>query len=727
MSPKFLFLILIGSTFVSTANAVVTTNRWADASGGEHKWETASEWSLGVPPSQAQNYTVIDEKLAGSGKRNIVIDSDTVLSNAINGCLTINNLALSLAPNVLHVDDTGSTALTVLQTLSISNSSTLIITNSTVTLAAANASGTQFGVDGSVMLESGTITVAVNTFDGSYGPFSEIIGVNLSGTLTVAGGLNSVAGSGVVIGYNAGSVGTVLITGGTLSMGGDNNIGWSGVGSLIQSGGTAEMIGEFLGVNFGAEGTLTVAGGEHLVVGTDGLNISSALGTTGTVWVTGGTLETSGTDTLIGDFGVGSLIQSNGTVFVQDEILGKDGGEGLLVVAGGTHVIEDFGLIVGYSVTAGSVWFTGGSLLATNLGGIVISLGFLTQSNGTLAASGEAVGEAPFSGLEGIGGAGTLTIAGGIHAVGFGGLTVGDIAGSTGTVWFTGGQLLATSFSNIIGNDAVGSLVQSNGEMQMIFSEYVGNSAGGEGTLTVAGGTHTVEDGELTVGNSAAATGSVWVTGGQLATDSAVIGLAGVGQMSVSNGNWQAGDVSVGAANGGQGTLTVAGGTSVVSSDLTIGTPDCTGRGTVIVNSGSLFVTNAAHNAVLDLESGTLTLRGGNLVVDVLVKTNPCALFQQTGGRLVVGGVTTIVSPPVFSVISISRNGNDMRITWQTPGGVTNAIQATNGGLGGSYNTNFNDLASFIFGPSGEVTNTYVDVGGATNMPSRFYRIRLVP
>jgi len=206
-----------------------------------------------------------------------------------------------------------------------------------------------------------------------------------------------------------------------------------------------------------------------------------------------------------------------------------------------------------------------------------------------------------------------------------------------------------------------------------------------------------------------------------------VIGVAGVGQMSVSNGNWQVEDVSVGAASGGQGTLTVAGGMSVVSSDLTIGTPDCTGTGTVTVTGGSLFVTNATHNAVLDLENSTLTLSGGTLVADIFVKTNPCAVFQQTGGRLVVGGVTNIVVPPLFSITAISREGNDMRISWQTGGGVTNAVQATNGGPGGSYNTNFNDLASFIFGPSGEITNTYVDPGGATNIPSRFYRVRLVP
>jgi hypothetical protein len=210
--------------------------------------------------------------------------------------------------------------------------------------------------------------------------------------------------------------------------------------------------------------------------------------------------------------------------------------------------------------------------------------------------------------------------------------------------------------------------------------------------------------------------------------DGVVIGQAGAGQMTMSNGNWQAVGVSLGAASGGNGTLTAAGGMSVVSSNLTIGTPDCMGVGTVIVTGGGLFVTNAAHNAVLDLENSILTLSSGTLVIDVLLTNNPCGVFQQTGGTLVVGGVTNIVSPAQFSITAISRVGNDIRITWQTPGGVTNMVQATNGGPGGSRNTNFVDLSpQFILTGSSSIRTNYLDVSGATNSPSRYYRVRLVP
>ncbi len=78
-------------------------------------------------------------------------------------------------------------------------------------------------------------------------------------------------------------------------------------------------------------------------------------------------------------------------------------------------------------------------------------------------------------------------------------------------------------------------------------------------------------------------------------------------------------------------------------------------------------------------------------------------------------------------IISVApQNNGDMLITWETVGGVTNAVQATTGG----YNTNFVDITTpphIIVSGSGDVTTNYTESGGATNGPSRFYRVRLVP
>ncbi|HUJ71905.1 MAG TPA: glycoside hydrolase family 2 TIM barrel-domain containing protein [Verrucomicrobiae bacterium] len=79
-----------------------------------------------------------------------------------------------------------------------------------------------------------------------------------------------------------------------------------------------------------------------------------------------------------------------------------------------------------------------------------------------------------------------------------------------------------------------------------------------------------------------------------------------------------------------------------------------------------------------------------------------------------------------FRITSIVRQGNDFRITWMMGPGKTNALQWTAGAGDGSYNTNtFIDLFN-VTNTVGTTTN-YLDPGGATNFPSRYYRVRLVP
>ena len=81
-----------------------------------------------------------------------------------------------------------------------------------------------------------------------------------------------------------------------------------------------------------------------------------------------------------------------------------------------------------------------------------------------------------------------------------------------------------------------------------------------------------------------------------------------------------------------------------------------------------------------------------------------------------------------FRIISAVRQGSDIAVTWTTAGGKTNVVQAVTGGVNGSYNTNFTDISGqIIVSGSGDATTNYVDSGGATNTPSRYYRVRLAP
>jgi hypothetical protein len=79
-----------------------------------------------------------------------------------------------------------------------------------------------------------------------------------------------------------------------------------------------------------------------------------------------------------------------------------------------------------------------------------------------------------------------------------------------------------------------------------------------------------------------------------------------------------------------------------------------------------------------------------------------------------------------FLITSVVSFGSDVLINWMTGIGKTNALQWTAGAGDGSYNTNsFADLF-IVTNTTGTVTN-YLDVGGATNFPARYYRVRLVP
>jgi hypothetical protein len=70
-------------------------------------------------------------------------------------------------------------------------------------------------------------------------------------------------------------------------------------------------------------------------------------------------------------------------------------------------------------------------------------------------------------------------------------------------------------------------------------------------------------------------------------------------------------------------------------------------------------------------------------------------------------------------MLSIGPQGDDIVITWQTAAGKTNAVEA------GELLTNHTDIAGWIV-TTGAQTNC-TDVNGATNVPPRFHRLRLVP
>jgi hypothetical protein len=88
-----------------------------------------------------------------------------------------------------------------------------------------------------------------------------------------------------------------------------------------------------------------------------------------------------------------------------------------------------------------------------------------------------------------------------------------------------------------------------------------------------------------------------------------------------------------------------------------------------------------------------------------------------------------------FRITLITRQGNNVRVTWMTAGGRTNVVQ---GGLGDferssiSYSNLFFDISPpFVIPGSGGVITNFLDDGSVwgdfSNWPSRYYRVRLAP
>jgi phosphatidylinositol-3-phosphatase len=83
-------------------------------------------------------------------------------------------------------------------------------------------------------------------------------------------------------------------------------------------------------------------------------------------------------------------------------------------------------------------------------------------------------------------------------------------------------------------------------------------------------------------------------------------------------------------------------------------------------------------------------------------------------------------SASAFHIISVFSTGSDVFVSWMMGVGKTNALQWTAGVGAGNYQTdNYTDIF-VVTNTVGTVTN-YLDSGGATNLPSRYYRVRLVP
>jgi hypothetical protein len=153
-------------------------------------------------------------------------------------------------------------------------------------------------------------------------------------------------------------------------------------------------------------------------------------------------------------------------------------------------------------------------------------------------------------------------------------------------------------------------------------------------------------------------------------------------------------------------------------------------NGAVLVNQGGTVLADCdgtltftgilTNNGILRAENGSVLEAFGPVVNNGLIDiidgaTNFHSTFINNG---------TVADASTFRIVSITKEGNDIRVTWSTVSGRTNVLQVT----GGSYSNSFTALGPAILVPGLNVSLTnYLDSGAVTAAPALFYRVKLVP
>ena len=296
-----------------------------------------------------------------------------------------------------------------------------------------------------------------------------------------------------------------------------------------------------------ASGRLEVLSGDLTIngSGTQGLYVGDSEGNTGSVGITGGTVNIlgGGADLVVGRSGTGSLDMAAGTVTVADNyIVGNTTtGDGTVNQTGGATTLGGTLFVGGQN--RGTYTFSGTTLTTGN----DVTLGNAASANGTLNVNGGSVQVGDGAGEDlrvGQSGTGTLNLNAGnvtvndnilIAANGSGNGTINQTGGDltalgsyflgaqgTGVHDLSGGTLTAATnlFVGRNGNagPADGTFNQSGGTVTSAGDSFVGDFNGSTGTYNLTGGTYnaTGDAGILRIANFDNATGSVNVSGGTL-------------------------------------------------------------------------------------------------------------------------------------------------------------------------------------------------------------------
>ncbi len=415
------------------------------------------------------------------------------------GVATVTGTGSSLtAGSGLYIGDKGQGTLTVSNGGKVNAGSSIGIGNASTGVGTATVTGA-----GTVLGANGDVAI------GNFG----------RGDLTVSDGGSVSAGGNALIGYTAGSAGTVTVSGSgsSLAVNGFTQVGNAGNGTLTASNGaTLSLAGGFaLGLAASGVGTTTVTGA-GTTLGTNGNAVIGSAGRADLTASAGGSVSVGGRAIIAGGTGSTGTVTVSGSgsslTVTRDTQVGYSG-SGALIASDGAKVsmVEDFAL----GVTASGV----GTATVTGAGTV---LG--TQRKAFIGASGR------------------------------GDLTVSD-----------GGKVNVRDYITIAGQSTgVGTVTVTGTGSSLITDFFMGVGELGTGTLTVANGA-TVRTGDNTViGGQATGNGAVTVSGAGSSLTAMrflTVGYEGRGELTVSDGATVAGKsgISLASRANSQGVLSVGG------------------------------------------------------------------------------------------------------------------------------------------------------------------------
>jgi T5SS/PEP-CTERM-associated repeat protein len=540
-------------------------------------------------------------------------------------------------------------------------------TTAHVAIIISNAPSKTVTIDNVTTNTPGNLTINYLTISAPVGS-TNVLFLNRSGTLTPLTVFN-----GLVLDTN----GAMAVNGSEFETLGGVVVGNTGGNStlIITNGGFVYDDSCLVGVGSNGDGNVVLVAGPGSVLYSltdlgigwsgsgNGLTISNQAQAISTDGAIGFNASSTGNSVLV--TGPGSVWYNDPNPEVGNLSVGYNGAGNTLTIANGGAVYSDSGAVGFYSDNnVVAVGGSGTNSIWSNIVNLYVG-GFGVTNQLTISANGSVVASNAYIGYAYTNAGNAVTVAGG------GLFATAALDVRQGTLALNSGSVTVTS---LIATNGAASVLQFNG-----------------GTVN-SGGTSVTNGQIFAVGNGSSA---------------ATFALFG-GVHSFANGL----RVRTNAVLSGCGVIT---GAVVVDPG-----------GTVLANCGGVltFIGSVTNSGIMHAENGSVLESYGpvvnNGIIDIMDgATNFHSTFLNNG---------TVVNASYFRVVNAARQTNDINLTWTTVGGRDYVVQTNAPEPNGSYTTNFTDLSIAVTIPGASLgTTNYLDVGGATNVPARYYRVRLVP